>query len=91
MISLRDFINESTVHPNLASHGITAAHIKKYLAWKKTDAALGNDPYSATKGQRIAHGRARNNYYGDESLTNSQRHKIDRHFIEHGEKGMFAN
>lgn len=90
MISFKQYLEEAKVHPDLASHGITHEHIKKFMALQKADAVLGNDPYGATKGQRIAHGRARNKFWNDESLTNAQRHKIYSHYDKHGAKGMMS-
>lgn len=88
MISFKDYLLEASVHPDLAAHGITTTHIKNFLDLQKKD--LGSDPYSATKGQKIAYGRARNKFYNDDSLTNVMRHKIHSHYDTHGVKGMMV-
>lgn len=88
MISFSQYLEEARVHPDLAAHGITPEHIKNFMALQKASASIGDDPYSATKGQRISHGRARNKFWGDESLTNAQRNKIYSHYDTHGAKGM---
>lgn len=88
MISFKEYIQEASVHPDLAAHGITATHVKNFLDLQKKN--LGGDPYGATKGQKTAYGRARNKFYNDESLTNVMRHKMHSHYDTHGARGMMS-